>query len=550
MGTEKNSSKTARVMSLLGKGSDKGNPVLGAVSESDTAAAQDSLPTAPGTSLALRANDRPGSLTAAQQIEYIDLDRLDDDPRNFYELSGLEELAASIELLGLQQPLLVRPAAAPDRYVIVSGHRRRAAARKLVEDGKEGFRALPCIVERNEDSPAMQELRLIMANSDTRKLTPAEVGRQAERVEELLYQLKEEGCEFPGRMRDHVAAACKVSASKLARLEVIRKNLEGSWRTGWDKGKLAESAAYALAQMPQERQRVIFDGLKKNGEYPTSVYESMIQSYGQSLIQAEKIQCETYGKGPCLNRENMQKRIMGGSCYSYNYCRQCCDKCPELARCKYACPMLADRVKQLKADAKARRQQEQQAREERERPQAEAIRAIWDHFGRARLAAGKTVEECFQAAGMKYHPKEIQKAITEHEERESLAGKFSKDTDLPLADSYNFYVFQKYVKLADLLGVSLDYLLGRTDEPRGSGPCAGEGQLVLAVWMPGGTTPFQACDVVADFARGDGDIVRDTCRFSNGRFHYDGSCDDIDWPVVRWMALPPVSDSDTGRAPK
>lgn len=36
MGTEKNSSKTARVMSLLGKGSDRGNPVLGAVSDSDT----------------------------------------------------------------------------------------------------------------------------------------------------------------------------------------------------------------------------------------------------------------------------------------------------------------------------------------------------------------------------------------------------------------------------------------------------------------------------------------------------------------------------------
>lgn len=63
----------------------------------------------------------------------------------------------------------------------------------------------------------------------------------------------------------------------------------------------------------------------------------------------------------------------------------------------------------------------------------------------------------------------------------------------------------------------------------------------------GGTTPFQACDVVADFDIGDGHTVRETCRFSNGRFHYDGSCDDIDWPVVRWMALPPiVSESDTG----
>ena len=300
MGTTKNSCKTAAVMNLIAKRS----------------TAHSELEAPIERSLRRRVSESD-TMPLCEQIEYIDLDRLDDDPRNFYGLSGLDELAASIELLGLQQPLRVRPGEKPGRYVIVSGHRRRAAARKLAEDGKEGFLALPCIVERSEESPAMQELRLIMANSDTRKLTPAEVGRQAERVRELVYHLKtKEGVNFPGRMRDAVAEICKVSASKLARLEVIRKNLEGSWRTGWERGKLAESTAYALAQMPQERQRVIFDGLKKNGEYPTSVYEFTVQGYGQALIQAEKIQCKTYGKGPCLNRENMQKRIMGGSSHN------------------------------------------------------------------------------------------------------------------------------------------------------------------------------------------------------------------------------------------
>lgn len=34
-------------------------------------------------------------------IEYIDLDLLREDPRNFYSLDGLDELAANIELVGL-----------------------------------------------------------------------------------------------------------------------------------------------------------------------------------------------------------------------------------------------------------------------------------------------------------------------------------------------------------------------------------------------------------------------------------------------------------------
>ena len=524
MGTSsKKSCKTATVMNLISRRPEGANPALGAVPESDTVGQR-------------------------EQIEYIDIDRIDDDPRNFYELSGLDELAANIELLGLQQPIRVRPGEEPGRYVIVSGHRRRAAIAKLVEGGREDCRLIPCIVERNQESAALQELRLIYANSDTRRMTAADISRQAERVEALLYQLKEEGYEFPGRMRDHVAAACKVSKSKLARLDVIRKNLDKCWRTGWEKGKLAESTAYALAQMPQDRQRVIFDGLKGRGEYPASAYEGAVTDYGERLAQAEKIQCKTYGNGPCLNRENMQTQIMAKGSWAYNNCRQCCDKCSELAKCKYACPMLADKVKRLKADAKAQKQQEQAAQEERERPQVDQIKALWKRFGEARAAAGKPMEACLEALDINFR---VEERVREWGKLERLEGTFHENTQLPY--SYNCWLgdVRRYVKLADLLGVSLDYLLCRTDDPAGfapgSGLCDAEGQLVFNGWMPGGTLPKTPCDVVADFDLGTGNTVREPCQFFNGGFCWPQDHEPIDLPVVRWMMLPPVvSDSDTG----
>ncbi|MBD5232098.1 MAG: ParB N-terminal domain-containing protein, partial [Bacteroidales bacterium] len=420
-----------------------------------------SLPAASGSSSALQADDRSGSASAArEQIEYIDIDRIDDDPRNFYELSGLGELAANIELLGLQQPIRVRPGEEAGRYVIVSGHRRRAAVRQLVMDGHGELRDLPCIVERGKESAALQELRLIMANSDTRKLTSFELGKQAERVNDLLYQLRdEEGVEFPGRMRDHVAEACKVSKSKLARLNVIQKSLAKPWQPAYKKGKLAESTAYALAQMPAERQQVIYDGLTKQGTMPGAVQEYTVRDYGERLAQAEAVKCKTYGKGPCLNCEAMQTRIMAHDCWSYNYCRQCCDKCSELAKCKYACSMLADKVKQLKADAKAQKQQEQLAREEKERPKVEQIKALWKRFGEARAAAGKSVEECFEAAGRYF----CEKDGPAYEKLERLEGNFHENTTLPYGYSCYLSEVQRYVKMADSLGVSLDYLLCRTD---------------------------------------------------------------------------------------
>ena len=58
-----------------------------------------------------------GATTDREQIEYIDIDLIDADDRNFYELPGIEDLAANIQLVGLQQPLRVRDGA--DRKSVV-----------------------------------------------------------------------------------------------------------------------------------------------------------------------------------------------------------------------------------------------------------------------------------------------------------------------------------------------------------------------------------------------------------------------------------------------
>lgn len=157
----------------------------------------------------------------------------------------MEDLAANIQLCGLMDPLQVSKA--EDGYTIVSGHRRFAALSLLAKEDSR-FSKAACIVDPGTESPQMQELRLLYANADTRRMSGADIARQAGRVQELLYELKEQGVDFPGRMRDHVAEACKISKSKLSRLEAIRSHLAPDIRkVYWDgpeKGRLNEAAAY------------------------------------------------------------------------------------------------------------------------------------------------------------------------------------------------------------------------------------------------------------------------------------------------------------------
>ena len=209
-----------------------------------------------------------------EKIEYISIQDIHDDPSNFYSTEGIDELAANIEMIGLQQPIRVR--ALQNRYGsfyrVVSGHRRLAAWRKLDLDcPEETYRKIAAIIEPDREEPeALQQLRLIFANCDTRKMTGHDLQRQAERVKELLTELKESGYEFKGRMRDQVAQICGVSKSKLSRLDAIKNNLHtGIFNAYYAPGKINETTAYAISQLPEEEQSNICRKLSK-GWNPTA----------------------------------------------------------------------------------------------------------------------------------------------------------------------------------------------------------------------------------------------------------------------------------------
>lgn len=203
-----------------------------------------------------------GSDTGPEQISYLPADKLDPDENNFYSLEGIDELADSIALIGLQQPLLVRPGEELGRYTVISGHRRLAAI-QLLQDGEDDSahlfdRGVPCIIDLGEQNiiqgtdlaKALQELKLIYANSATRVLSAAEISKQAERIEALLYTLKNQGMTFPGRMRQHVAKICQVSQTKIARLHAIRENLVPDLLERFDAGQINEAVAYRISQEP------------------------------------------------------------------------------------------------------------------------------------------------------------------------------------------------------------------------------------------------------------------------------------------------------------
>ena len=398
--------------------------------------------------------DKP--MEIAGQVVEIPREQITPNEANFYTMTDLDALATSIQLTGLIHPIIVRPADGGG-YVITDGERRYWATGILHERGsdedKKRWAKIPAII-RTPVNAVLEELALIEANRQSRKLTDAELSKQAERLQELLVALKESGVEIPGRIRTAVSEAMQLSESKLARLKKIRADLAPQYLAMFDAGQLNESISYELAKLPPDRQELVAG---EPGDIKKKTLEQVqsLARYASETIRSR----ECPHGGTCQNETAMFIHDRGMK-YSWNWeceCVGCCAHCAKLTTCEDSCPLCKDDAeeKRKKGDAiKAKAQAIIQRRKKEEKKAAADI--CWARLKALREAADIPADDprlCIYPGMLDYDQKERRDPQV---------------NDIVFPDNYTALVTMKYY--ADLFGVSLDVLVGREPPtPRGEG---------------------------------------------------------------------------------
>lgn len=164
------------------------------------------------------------SNTGEMRVEQIPLAEIEENENNSYAQNDIDELAESIKVIGLQQPLVVRRKT-EGGYLLLAGHRRRNALALL--DRKTA----PCIVLDAALDPSLQVLILHWTNTMARGgggLTAEYTGQAAKEIEAALKDLQARGVvELPGKLRSYVAEVLKTSESQIARAKAIDNGLTG-----------------------------------------------------------------------------------------------------------------------------------------------------------------------------------------------------------------------------------------------------------------------------------------------------------------------------------
>lgn len=395
-------------------------------------------------------------------VTMIDIDQLQANEKNFYKVGkkDLDDLKSSIEISGILDPPSVCKADG-DKYRIISGHRRCEAVRQLVKEGRKDLRMVPCFI-RSPQSAEMEELELIWANATSRVLSSPELAQQAARVEELLYQLKEQGVEFPGRMRDHVAQACKISRTKLANLHAIQTNLRAPLLDMWRKGTLNDAQALELSRLDgglQDRLAGLFPRMSKD-DLPAS---AVVQRIGECAKAGAKwLPCGVCPAGdgltcPSARGDAFLRHDLGNY---YDMCQgsKCCWTCRNgrTAGGYNACDSMCSRAKAARTAANQQRKDKEEA----------AAKKAADKVKQAFIAEAKRWLAAADAAGLSDKTKidiSSYSSVSVKELRSWAAGR-----DLDHRGFYHNDLEPRFVDVAKVskqLQCSADYIVGNIDQP-------------------------------------------------------------------------------------
>ena len=465
-----------------------------------------------------------------RELVQVDIDDLVSNDANFYAVDEekLEDLKNSIALSGIMDPPTVTRTE-DGKYRLISGHRRTAAVRALVEEGRDDLRKVPVFV-RSPKSAAMEELELIMANSTARVLTSAEISQAAQRVERLLYDLKEQGVEFPGRMRDHVAEACNVSKTKLANLHMIEENLISDFKSKWALGKLPDATALELARCEPDLQMRLLDAFARTKEFPTSAGIVQVRELAESgatwrpsmLLHCPDRKLCPSSRDDAALRHDALCPAWGGQCLG----AKCCMDCPSGANAKgwNACDQMCSKAKQYRTDKNAAEKQAEEAKKEKkQRGYRAAIQRDAQRIARAADAASLPDKQKLQLEIHCYPPIEVGKI------RSWANGDFG---DAHFCDERALRVDERQVKeICANLRCSADYLLGLTDE---LSPVPKPDTLP---WRTGTDYPDGKILFLFDDV---GNLSYQVSEARHGRIRIYSDYDD--GKIVRWLPLPPEEE--------
>lgn len=289
------------------------------------------------------------------------------DNDEIYTIGNMDSLKDDIRQHGLRQPLEVIPVEGePDRYMLISGHRRWAACGILSACGESRFDALPCLI-RESHGELDDRIALITANATARDLTDGERLAQYEALKDALTKKRAAG-QLEGKVRDEVCRILGLSTGAAARLnviascenEVIKEQLKAgeiglmeAYRGAQDYARFMGAAPEEAEQKEEPAETVPVNPDHAEQKSPLDAIAMLVEKAHEekrkvhtdapqpvvskrtplpSVYNGQR--CDYSASHRCENEAGLKHFIKHGEIHG---CAGCCRECKNKDTCEYSC---------------------------------------------------------------------------------------------------------------------------------------------------------------------------------------------------------------------
>ena len=191
-----------------------------------------------------------------QKRKKINYKKLIPHEKNHYSLDAIEELADSIESVGLLQDLVVKEYD-NDNFKIVAGHRRHLAITLLVEKrGLVQFSDIYCHIIENQEDDVITQLKLHMTNTTARELTEHDKMIAVAETKRLVLEAKERGFNIKGKTRDIIGDALNLGSTQVQKYLNIQEQATLEVKEALKKGEITVQDAYNTTRPKKEKKPV------------------------------------------------------------------------------------------------------------------------------------------------------------------------------------------------------------------------------------------------------------------------------------------------------
>ena len=209
-----------------------------------------------------------------EKIKIIDIEPNKNQPRRVFDMEAIEELAESIKIYGVIQPIIVNKK--DGYYEIVAGERRWRSSKKA------GLTEIPCIV-RNDDERKTKEIALI-ENIQREDLNPIEKAKGFKQLIDEYGLKQQELADIMGMNRSTVTNCLRILNldSRVIDLALEGKLTESHCRSllGYEDPEIQYKMALKIIETGQtvrdiERNLKNKKNVKKNSKEDRKKYEAI-----------------------------------------------------------------------------------------------------------------------------------------------------------------------------------------------------------------------------------------------------------------------------------